>query len=115
VASSRSAAIELHTRAARPRRQRYFAAEPDSRDPTRPTESFPLMSVPHPDPGQIALKTVGLAGACNVYAGLPFVRLDGPHGTARDSAGQGLARHQGMLSAAKTAALPATGRPLASD
>ena len=65
------------------------------------------------DQGQIAIKTVGFEGACTVYIGLPFVMLNVPHGTAYDIAGQGVAQHASMLSAVRTAALLATGQPLA--
>ena len=65
------------------------------------------------DQGQIAIKTVGFEGACTVYIGLPFVMLNVPHGTAYDIAGRGLAQHASMLSAVRTAALLATGQPLA--
>lgn len=65
------------------------------------------------DQGQIAIKTVGFEGACTVYIGLPFVMLNVPHGTAYDIAGQGVAQHSSMLSAVRTAALLATGQPLA--
>ncbi|MBL0422436.1 4-hydroxythreonine-4-phosphate dehydrogenase PdxA [Ramlibacter sp. AW1] len=67
------------------------------------------------DQGQIPIKTVGFEGACTVYIGLPFVMLNVPHGTAYDIAGRGVAQHQSMLSAVKTAAALATGRPLATD
>jgi len=65
------------------------------------------------DQGQIPIKTVGFEGACTVYIGLPFVMLNVPHGTAFDIAGKGVAQHQSMLSAVRTAALLASGRPLA--
>jgi len=65
------------------------------------------------DQGQIAIKTVGFEGACTVYIGLPYVMLNVPHGTAYDIAGQGVAQHRSMLSAVRTAALLATGQPLA--
>lgn len=67
------------------------------------------------DQGQIAIKTVGFAGACTVYIGLPFVMLNVPHGTAFDIAGKGIAQHQSMLSAVRTAALLAAGQPLAEE
>ncbi len=65
------------------------------------------------DQGQIAVKTVGFEGACTVYIGLPYVMLNVPHGTAYDIAGKGIAQHQSLLSAVRTAALLATGQPLA--
>lgn len=65
------------------------------------------------DQGQIAIKTVGFEGACTVYIGLPFVMLNVPHGTAYDIAGLGVAQHASMLSAVRTAALLASGQPLA--
>lgn len=64
------------------------------------------------DQGQIVVKTVGFAGACTVYIGLPYVLLNVPHGTAFDIAGRGVAQHQSMLSAFRTAAQLASGRPL---
>ena len=67
------------------------------------------------DQGQIAIKTVAFEGACTVYIGLPFVMLNVPHGTAYDIAGQGVAQHASMLSAVRTAALLATGRPLTAN
>lgn len=65
------------------------------------------------DQGQIVVKTVAFAGACTVYIGLPYVLLNVPHGTAFDIAGQGVAQHQSMLAAFKTAARLAAGRGLA--
>jgi 4-hydroxy-L-threonine phosphate dehydrogenase PdxA len=65
------------------------------------------------DQGQIAVKTVGFEGACTVYIGLPFVMLNVPHGTAYDIAGTGKAQHRSMLNAVRTAAMLATGQPLA--
>ena len=64
------------------------------------------------DQGQIAIKTVGFAGACTVYIPLPFVMLNVPHGTAYDIAGKGIAQHASMLSAVKTAAALASGQPI---
>ncbi len=65
------------------------------------------------DQGQIPIKTVGFAGACTVYIGLPFVMLNVPHGTAYDIAGKGVAQHLSMLSAVKTAARLALGQGIA--
>ncbi len=65
------------------------------------------------DQGQIPIKTGAFEGACTVYVGLPFVMLNVPHGTAYDIAGQGIAQHQSMLSAIRTAASLAAGRPIA--
>lgn len=65
------------------------------------------------DQGQIPIKTVGFEGACTVYIGLPFVMLNVPHGTAYDIAGKGVAQHKSMLNAVRTAALLASGQPLA--
>lgn len=64
------------------------------------------------DQGQIAIKTVGFAGACTVYIGLPYVLLNVPHGTAFDIAGKGVAQHRSMLAAFQTAARLAAGRGL---
>ncbi len=65
------------------------------------------------DQGQIPIKTVAFEGACTVYVGLPFVMLNVPHGTAYDIAGRGLAQHQSMLSAIRTAASLAAGKSIA--
>jgi 4-hydroxythreonine-4-phosphate dehydrogenase len=67
------------------------------------------------DQGQIAIKTVGFEGACTVYVGLPFVMLNVPHGSAYDIAGTGVAQHRSMLNAVRTAALLASGQPLAAE
>jgi len=64
------------------------------------------------DQGQIVIKTVGFAGACTVYIGLPYVLLNVPHGTAFDIAGEGVAQHRSMLAAFQTATLLATGQGL---
>jgi 4-hydroxythreonine-4-phosphate dehydrogenase len=64
------------------------------------------------DQGQIAVKTSAFEGACTVYIGLPFVMLNVPHGTAYDIAGQGVAQHLSMLSAIRTAAGLAAGKPI---
>jgi 4-hydroxythreonine-4-phosphate dehydrogenase len=64
------------------------------------------------DQGQIVIKTVGFAGACTVYIGLPYVLLNVPHGTAFDIAGKGLAQHRSMLAAFQTATLLASGQGL---
>ena len=64
------------------------------------------------DQGQIVIKTVGFAGACTVYIGLPYVLLNVPHGTAFDIAGKGLAQHRSMLAAFQTAARLASGEGL---
>jgi len=65
------------------------------------------------DQGQIPIKTAVFEGACTVYVGLPFVMLNVPHGTAYDIAGRGVAQHQSMLSAIRTAANLAAGRSIA--
>ena len=65
------------------------------------------------DQGQIPIKTGAFEGACTVYIGLPFVMLNVPHGTAYDIAGRGVAQHQSMLSAIRTAASLAAGKSLA--
>lgn len=62
------------------------------------------------DQGQIPVKTLGFEGACTVYLGLPYVMLNVPHGSAFDIAGRGVAQHQSMLSAIRTAASLASGR-----
>ena len=64
------------------------------------------------DQGQIVIKTVGFAGACTVYIGLPYVLLNVPHGTAFDIAGKGVAQHQSMLAAFQTATRLASGQGL---
>jgi 4-hydroxythreonine-4-phosphate dehydrogenase len=58
------------------------------------------------------VKTSAFEGACTVYIGLPFVMLNVPHGTAYDIAGQGVAQHLSMLSAIRTAAGLAAGKPI---
>jgi 4-phospho-D-threonate 3-dehydrogenase / 4-phospho-D-erythronate 3-dehydrogenase len=65
------------------------------------------------DQGQIPVKTSAFEGACTVYIGLPFVMLNVPHGTAYDIAGKGVAQHLSMLSAIRTAAGLAAGKPIA--
>lgn len=65
------------------------------------------------DQGQIPIKTAAFEGACTVYVGLPFVMLNVPHGTAYDIAGKGVAQHLSMLSAIRTAASLAAGKPIA--
>lgn len=55
------------------------------------------------DQGQIALKTAAFVGACTLYVGVPYIRLTVPHGTAVDIAGKGVARHESMSAALKTA------------
>lgn len=64
------------------------------------------------DQGQIPVKTGAFEGACTVYVGLPFVMLNVPHGTAYDIAGKGVAQHLSMLSAIRTAASLAAGKPI---
>ena len=64
------------------------------------------------DQGQIVIKTVGFAGACTVYIGLPYVLLNVPHGTAFDIVGKGVAQHQSMLAAFQTASRLADGNGL---
>ncbi len=64
------------------------------------------------DQGQIVVKTVGFAGACTLYLGLPYILLNVPHGVAFDIAGQGVAQHLSMLSALQTAAHLARGEGL---
>lgn len=56
------------------------------------------------DQGQIALKTAAFVGACTIYVGAPHLRLTVPHGTALDIAGRGIARHESILTAVRTAA-----------
>ena len=64
------------------------------------------------DQGQIVIKTVGFAGACTVYIGLPYLLLNVPHGTAFDIAGKGVAQHSSMLAAFLTATRLACGQGL---
>lgn len=64
------------------------------------------------DQGQIPIKTAAFEGACTVYIGLPYVMLNVPHGTAFDIAGRGIAQHQSMLSAIRTAASLASAKPI---
>ena len=65
------------------------------------------------DQGLIPVKYLGVEQGVNVTLGLPLVRTSPDHGTAFDIAGQGVAQHASMLSAVRTAALLATGQPLA--
>lgn len=60
------------------------------------------------DQGHIAMKLIGFDRAVNVTLGLPIVRTSPSHGTAFDIAWQGKARADGMLAAARLAALLAT-------
>src|SRR5262249_48695371 len=62
------------------------------------------------DQGQIAVKTAAFDGACTIFIGLPYVRIGVPHGTAHDIAGKGVAQHETMLAAMRTAAALASGR-----
>jgi 4-hydroxythreonine-4-phosphate dehydrogenase len=55
------------------------------------------------DQGHIALKLIGWDLAVNVTLGLPIVRTSPSHGTAFDIAGQGRARAEGFLNAARVA------------
>jgi len=55
------------------------------------------------DQGHIALKLIGWDLAVNVTLGLPIVRTSPSHGTAFDIAGQGRARADGFMSAARVA------------
>ena len=64
------------------------------------------------DQGQIAVKTVGLEGACTIFVGLPYLRIGIPHGSAMNIAGTGTAQHATTLKAMETAASLASGRGL---
>jgi len=55
------------------------------------------------DQGHIALKLIGWDLAVNVTLGLPIVRTSPSHGTAFDIAGQGRARADGFIAAARVA------------
>ena len=90
----------------------------DARGPVSPDAVFrqciegrhdAVVSMYH-DQGQIAVKTAVFEGACSIYIGLPYVHLSIPHGSAYDIAGKGVAQHQSMLAAMRTAAALAAGR-----
>jgi len=57
------------------------------------------------DQGHIAVKLLAGYRAVNVTLGLPIVRTSVAHGTAYDIAGKGVADHQGLLEAARVAAV----------
>lgn len=89
----------------------------DARGPVSPDAVFrqciegrhdAVVSMYH-DQGQIAVKTAVFEGACSIYIGLPYVHLSIPHGSAYDIAGKGIAQHQSMLAALRTAASLAAG------
>lgn len=89
----------------------------DARGPVSPDAVFrqciegrhdAVVSMYH-DQGQIAVKTAVFEGACSIYIGLPYVHLSIPHGSAYDIAGKGIAQHQSMLAAMRTAAALAAG------
>lgn len=90
----------------------------DARGPVSPDAVFrqclegqhdAVVSMYH-DQGQIAVKTAAFKGACSIYLGLPYVHLSIPHGSAYDIAGKGIAQHQSLLAALRTAAALAAGR-----
>ncbi len=56
------------------------------------------------DQGLIPLKMIDFREGVNVTLGLPFVRTSPDHGTAFDIAGQGIARPDSMIAAARLAA-----------
>jgi 4-phospho-D-threonate 3-dehydrogenase / 4-phospho-D-erythronate 3-dehydrogenase len=64
---------------------------------------FDVVVAMYHDQGQIAIKTTGLEAASAIFVGLPYVRVGVPHGSALDIAGQGIAKHDTMLSALRTA------------
>ncbi len=55
------------------------------------------------DQGLIPVKLIAFDSAVNTTLGLPFIRTSPDHGTAFDIAGKGIASHQSMLAAIKTA------------
>jgi 4-hydroxythreonine-4-phosphate dehydrogenase len=73
---------------------------------------FDVVVAMYHDQGQIAIKTSGLAEACAIFVGLPYVRVGVPHGSAFDIAGKGIANPGTMLSALNTAASLASGAGL---
>ncbi len=64
------------------------------------------------DQGHIALKLLGLQRAVNITLGLPIIRTSVAHGTAFDIAWKGLAKHESLLEAIRTAAYLAVHRQL---
>jgi 4-phospho-D-threonate 3-dehydrogenase / 4-phospho-D-erythronate 3-dehydrogenase len=64
---------------------------------------FDIVVAMYHDQGHIAVKMFGLEGGVNVTLGLPIVRTSVDHGTAFDIAGKGIAQHQSMLEAIRTA------------
>lgn len=64
---------------------------------------FDVVVAMYHDQGQIAIKTTGLEAAAAIFVGLPYVRVGVPHGSALDIAGRGIAKHDTMLSALRTA------------
>lgn len=61
------------------------------------------------DQGHIAVKTWGFRGNCALLLGPPYIRLSVAHGTAFDIAGRGIADHESMWEAMRTAASLASG------
>lgn len=57
------------------------------------------------DQGHIAVKMMDMFAAVNVALGLPIVRTSVAHGTAFNIAGQGIAKTQSLVEAARVAAL----------
>ncbi len=55
------------------------------------------------DQGLIPVKIIAFDYAVNTTLGLPFIRTSPDHGTGFDIAGQGIAKHESMLSAIQTA------------
>ena len=55
------------------------------------------------DQGLIPMKVIALNFSVNTTIGLPFIRTSPDHGTGFDIAGKGIAQHQSMIEAIKTA------------
>jgi 4-hydroxythreonine-4-phosphate dehydrogenase len=64
---------------------------------------FDVVLAMYHDQGHIAVKVHGFEKSVAVTLGLPFVRTSVDHGTAFDIAGKGIADHQSMVEAIRTA------------
>jgi len=73
-------------------------------------ERYDCVVAHYHDQGHIAVKTWGFRGNCALILGAPYIRLSVAHGTAFDIAGRGIAGHESMWEAMRTAAWLAGGR-----
>jgi 4-hydroxythreonine-4-phosphate dehydrogenase len=64
---------------------------------------FDVVIAMYHDQGLIPVKYLGIEQGVNITLGLPFIRTSVDHGTAFDIAGQGIADHRSLLSAANWA------------